>query len=149
MIQLFARCLHMRWSSVWYLVNRLLFVLPCAQPHITPHRLGVLLGVNAQPLSLCDELSIRALAVNGHYYLQALGTENTGLREASRLPTPNVPWRSRGGDVTLCTAEPSAIERDRYLCRVATLRPQRTVCGYAPPVHLARVGRVLDLVTKS
>ena len=51
----------------------MLFVFPCAQPHITPHRLGVLLGVDAQPLSLCDELSIRALAVNGHYYLQALG----------------------------------------------------------------------------
>ena len=35
------------------------------------------------------------------------------------------------------------------LCGVAILFVRRGACGFAPPLHLARVGRVLDLVTKS
>ena len=35
------------------------------------------------------------------------------------------------------------------LCGVAILFVRRGACGFVPSLHLARVGRVLDLVTKS
>ena len=55
-----------------------------------------------------------------------------------------------------CTAERLSNVTDTYseaefvlLCGVAILFVRRGACGFVPPLHLARVGRVLDLVTKS
>ena len=80
-------------------------------------------------------------AIRGHQRSSEVGHQRSSGRSGG---SPSSDWGRAlpERDSRIFTSGDSAPLR-------SNLRPQRTVCGYAPPVHLARVGRVLDLVTKS